>query len=39
MLTVGMHDLRGLFQPKWFYDSMIQASYIYEFIVQNIFFQ
>jgi len=26
-LTVGLHDLRGLFQPEWFCDSVISSGH------------
>jgi len=42
--TVGLDDLRGLFQPWWFYDSMIlwshgQPKFSLHSAIQNIFLQ
>lgn len=27
-LMVGLNDFRGLFQPKWFYDSVILENFL-----------
>ena len=31
-LVVGLHDLKGLFQPKWFYDSMTHSDDSHQFL-------
>ena len=37
--TVGLDDLRGLFQPWWFYDSMITQLIIFTYLVYDIFWK
>ena len=29
-ITLGLHDLKGLFQPKWFYDSISTKATIWQ---------